>query len=955
MSKKRQLAAIVFTDISSFTSMMDKDESFALSIRHKQRDNISSALKEFDGEYIKELGDGDLMMFNSAIDAVNFTLTLQNTITSEDNYAIRSAIHIGDVVREGNDIFGSGVNIASRIHAFASPGNIIISDAVYKEVKNKSKFHIKSVGEKNIKGIDEPMHMYKISFSKASETQNNIPNTNNNRVEKSLFTDLFERRVPQFIGLYFAASWGIVQYINWVVDRYLLSPYLVDLAFAISISMIPSILILSYFHGRPGKDEWNRIEKIAIPTNFLISSFLIFLMFYPKDLGAVTENITVTDENGKEFVKTVVKADFKKNIIIWDFENKSGNEDLDWLETSLTGIINLDLTQDLYIVNHSAWAHDKARKMGIEEVNEMPLQDMKKISHDYHTDYFITGDFNFIDNTYEVNIKIYNPDNMKVMENMTYQSDDIFSLTDEISLGIKQGIGISQTYLDNVIDLPVSEIYTDSFDAFKNFGLWMEAWTDSNLEEASKYLDKVFEIDDTFAYAHFIASVFHVMNNNLETRVYHLKQAEKYSSKLTQRHLFQSKIASFDTGKEEDSIKRKKVLEMWMELYPNDRDAYDFAVQFAAMNGDNEKMIELKKMILKINPGEHDILLDIGNIYNWTIGDDDMALEYYKKYEKLYPNTSRTHKALADFYRSNDNYEKADEHFFKAKTFGEKSIDFDLKYIENTGSLKAWTLEEYLAEYETLTAEYTQAEDTVSYLRAKARKLIQYGKLREALKVYNNQGELVGRVWGGLLPIFIQGNTLRYLGYLEDDVAANKIFQFMEQGLTQPPLDRIHHSFKRLYYSIRGDIENLKLVLEPSIQADFAVGLGSNAFEHSYCFGLIEMDSGNYEEAIQKFQESINIKPTGDNTYSYIKIAQCYNKIGKKRKAEEYFSEIFDIEGQNNVHLNYYYALFLEEHGGIDKAKKYIENAYGLYKDADEEIKLAQNIWKKYEEYQSLP
>ena len=74
MSQKRELGAIVFTDIADFTSMMDKDESKALKIRHQQRDSIQSILKDFDGEYIKEIGDGDLMMFQSATDAVHLHL-----------------------------------------------------------------------------------------------------------------------------------------------------------------------------------------------------------------------------------------------------------------------------------------------------------------------------------------------------------------------------------------------------------------------------------------------------------------------------------------------------------------------------------------------------------------------------------------------------------------------------------------------------------------------------------------------------------------------------------------------------------------------------------------------------------------------------------------------------------------------------------------------------------------
>ena len=100
---------------------------------------------------------------------------------------------------------------------------------------------------------------------------------NNDETKISFIRDLNNRRVPQFTGLYLAASWGLIQFINWAVDRYLLSPYLIDLSFVILLSMVPSILILSYFHGNPGKDQWNRIERVVVPANFIISSIVIFI------------------------------------------------------------------------------------------------------------------------------------------------------------------------------------------------------------------------------------------------------------------------------------------------------------------------------------------------------------------------------------------------------------------------------------------------------------------------------------------------------------------------------------------------------------------------------------------------------------------------------------------------------------------------------------------------------
>ena len=271
----------------------------------------------------------------------------QSGIKPNDNYTIRGAIHLGDIVREADDIFGAGVNMASRIHGFVSPGCTVISDSVFKEIKNKSKFSIISIGEKNVKGIDEPINIYQVSLSE--NEKNSHTQVGGNYIKKSIASDLFERRVPQFVGLYFAVSWGIIQFMSWLVDRYLLSPHLVDLSLAIGLSMIPSILILAYFHGRPGKDKWNRIEKIVVPANLIISGIILVIFFYPKNLGAITKDITIEDFSGNKITKTIIKSEFRKSYVIFNFENNTANSSNDWLGKGIRFALSSDLSQDIYL------------------------------------------------------------------------------------------------------------------------------------------------------------------------------------------------------------------------------------------------------------------------------------------------------------------------------------------------------------------------------------------------------------------------------------------------------------------------------------------------------------------------------------------------------------------------------------------------------------------------------
>lgn len=149
MKDRRQLAAIMFTDIVGYTALMSKDEQKALKILQKNIDIHKSFIEEFNGEWLKEIGDGTLSSFPSIVDAVNCALEIQRSLKSEHEFNIRIGIHIGEVVYKGKDIFGDAVNIASRIEPLASPGGICISERVCSDIKNQAGIKTHPIGKRN--------------------------------------------------------------------------------------------------------------------------------------------------------------------------------------------------------------------------------------------------------------------------------------------------------------------------------------------------------------------------------------------------------------------------------------------------------------------------------------------------------------------------------------------------------------------------------------------------------------------------------------------------------------------------------------------------------------------------------------------------------------------------------------------------------------------------------------
>src|SRR6266581_7706476 len=137
MPQSRQLAAIMFTDIVGYTALMGDDEQKAFDLLRKNRQIQQPLIKRFNGTWIKEIGDGILASFYTVSNAVLCASEIQKACSEIHDLKLRIGIHQGEVVFEDNDVFGDGVNIASRLQALAPIGGIWISESVHKNISNK--------------------------------------------------------------------------------------------------------------------------------------------------------------------------------------------------------------------------------------------------------------------------------------------------------------------------------------------------------------------------------------------------------------------------------------------------------------------------------------------------------------------------------------------------------------------------------------------------------------------------------------------------------------------------------------------------------------------------------------------------------------------------------------------------------------------------------------------------
>ncbi len=159
----RQLAAIMFTDIVGYTAMMQEDERTALKARQKMQKKLRSEVAAHNGRILELSGDGALCYFSSTIESVQAALALQLDMQSSPSVPLRIGIHTGDVLVDGNNIYGDSVNIASRMESFAAPGSILISGKAYDDIKNQKDINAVSLGKYALKNVKEQVEIFAIS------------------------------------------------------------------------------------------------------------------------------------------------------------------------------------------------------------------------------------------------------------------------------------------------------------------------------------------------------------------------------------------------------------------------------------------------------------------------------------------------------------------------------------------------------------------------------------------------------------------------------------------------------------------------------------------------------------------------------------------------------------------------------------------------------------------------
>ena len=253
---KRKLTAIFSADAAGYSRLMRQDEPGTVRTLTAYRETITTLVNQHHGRVVDSPGDNILAEFASVVDAVQSAVAVQkelkqrNTqLDAERRMEFRIGINLGDVIAEGDRIYGDGVNIAARLEGLAEPGGICISRTAYDQIEDKLPFGYEYLGQKEVKNIPRPVHAYKVllepdddkrSFEERPEgatgqplAEHDLPGTEDGDALRRRHSEAFRRHLRAYVGvigflfiidvitgdgLWFywpALAWGLALFLHW--------------------------------------------------------------------------------------------------------------------------------------------------------------------------------------------------------------------------------------------------------------------------------------------------------------------------------------------------------------------------------------------------------------------------------------------------------------------------------------------------------------------------------------------------------------------------------------------------------------------------------------------------------------------------------------------------------------------------------------------------------------------
>lgn len=748
---------------------------------------------------------------------------------------------------------------------------------------------------------------------------------------------LFERRVPQVLGLYAGGSWALVECVAFIVAEFLLSTLWPRVVLSALLLLFPSAAMLGWFHGRPGRDAVPMAEKIGIPVNIAVATAVLIVLFRGSDLGARTTTAAFELE-GATVERTVARPEFRRRTALSRFDAGPGlGEEELWLTYMAPLALELDLAPDDFFEPVSLAAfNERLAEYGLQRGGHIPLALRRAVAELLHATFIVGGAVDRVGAGYRVILTVDDTGSGARISETAHEGADFLALVDEMSETLAAALDIPER--DGIEDLPVRDRLTEDEAALAAFGRAYASWVAGppDADAAIEGLRAATALDPTFAVAQYDLSVVYRENNRTEEAVAALGAALDHLYRLPERMGFQARADYYFLTEQPDQ--QRAVIEMWVALHPESPAALEHYSLLQLVRGDWEGLIRTIETRYRLSPANHSLLRELAEAHE-NLGDDEQALAALEQYAERLPADYSGHVDLARIHRRLGAYATAREHL-------ERAIIVDPVNPEPVGELASLDLN--AGRFDAALAGYERAGELARTSRQRAGVLGQlkdYYRFRGQMEAAVRAAEAwLGEVSGVYAPREIAQRRLDDIGiYLEagryEDAAALFDALRSQLQLNAPEDDPYYVSQWRIRIALASG-EGALARAAHGVASGWIEATGADVLRPALLadLGRIEEADGEYALAIAHYRDALD---QDDRTLDvYRRFGAAAREAGRLDEAETGLRAALRlVPSDPYTHLEM--ARVLEARGDSAGAAEHLGSALLAWEPADESFEPA--------------
>jgi TolB-like protein/class 3 adenylate cyclase/Tfp pilus assembly protein PilF len=684
----RQLAAIMFTDIVGYTALMGKDNTRALALVHKSRDIQKPLVEKHHGKWLKEMGDGALAQFNTAVDAVNCAIEIQKLARAEFDGKLRIGVHLGDITFEENDVYGDGVNVASRLESIADPGGIYISESIDKAIRGETDIKTLFLGESHLKNVDYDVRIFAVQGVGLP-----VPDiADGKRKPGSTWNEIIRRGLLRVVTVYIAFSLFLILLVDKSGSVITLPGWSMTVMITVLILLFPLAIYLAWNYEKSPEgfvrtaslqakeNPFNTEQKKPLTNSFIIIGLLLIILvmyFYPK--------LLTSDIPGR--TTELGPIPINKSIAVLPFKNLSGSDDNRYFSDGVMEAIlnNLSRIRDLKVVSRTS----------VEKYRNLNMS-IRDIARELEVANILEGSVQRVGDEVRITAQLISAENDEHIwaDNYDRRLTDIFSIQSEIAQTIAENLEVILTMEEREL---IKNAPTSNLKAYELYlkAYYAETNSEEGIKNAVEMFNEVIKLDPDFAQAYAYKAV-----NYAQLSLYGYPRSLWYDSAMALLDLAIDKDpnaweAYFGKARIHGTVHEDKeslyYLNKTIELNPNFHWAYHLLGEYALTQKEYDKAIDylLKSAsLVGMNEDESDFQLDYGYFLQ-DLDREQACLNFYSFYERN-PKSYGVIQELVTCARYFKDYEKGLE-------YAQKCLNLrpDLVNAKNIVALSYLTLNRY--------------------------------------------------------------------------------------------------------------------------------------------------------------------------------------------------------------------------------------------------------------------